>query len=173
MLVDDKNVTPLLVAASNNFVSVAKELLLRNCCIDTLGEIKIERTSLTLTPFKCALLKGYVDMCRLLVLSGYGLQNEGYLFRGQQRSGSQDSNASNDSNEIPSVLVEDAVFSAWLHDQAHTPWSLAILTRSCIRLLLGKPFKLRLEALPLPRAIKDYLLMKELLQQEEETNDVE
>ena len=145
---DDKNVTPLLVAASNNYLDVVKQLLLTNCRVNTLGEIKIDRTSLTLTPFKCALLKGYLDMAKLLVLAGYNLHHEEYLWSNK---------------DVPGVLVENVEFWSWVQEQVNVPWSLAIQSRIRIRELLGKPLKQRLEQLPLPRAIKDYVLLKDLL----------
>jgi ankyrin repeat protein len=194
LFADDKNVTPLLVAAANNYVDVAKRLLAMNCRVDVLGELKVERTSVRATPFRCALLKGHVAMARLLVLAGYTLHREPYVWhlccctkpgskhrdsdddddeeenrnparnRDRQRDGDSHREGDDDADAPPTVLQENEELRAWLVEHVRVPRALAEVARWHIRRLLGKPLRQRLDALPLPRAIKDYVLMKDLLE---------
>ncbi|KAK2153608.1 hypothetical protein LSH36_291g03048 [Paralvinella palmiformis] len=50
----------------------------------------------------------------------------------------------------------------WIHQRMHTPWALRELCRGCIRRMLGYRASDKVELLPVPTTVKDFLNMKEL-----------
>jgi hypothetical protein len=80
MCADDCGVTPLLVAAVNDHLSICRLLINSNCRIDVVGDIKLNGVQRQLTPLQGAILRGNYEVARLLVFAGASVTSEKYLF---------------------------------------------------------------------------------------------
>lgn len=98
--------------------------------------------------FQIAAEKGHYEICRMLATYGY----VDFTARVQIYT-----------NYVPPRLVtesEDVV--QWLRRKMQTATSLQELCRKCIRKRLGYKIVQNVECLPMPRALKDYVLIKEM-----------
>lgn len=136
-----------MVAALNNRLLLAKKLIIHNSDMEVEGVLAVDRIWVTMTPFYCALFKGYKQFAVLLVYAGYTLKKERYLWTNQN---------------VPTILVKDLEFWLWLKEVAASPLSLMTICRNVIRRSLGAHIRMKMDALFLPKAIKKFLLLEEL-----------
>lgn len=151
-LPDDCGVTPLLAAAYQGRLKCAALLLRANCCLDTVGELKVDRVYRSVSPLRCAIARGHFDVVRLLVGAGASPRTEQFLYDGGFDS-------------VPSALLEDCDLWGWLVGHVSNPLTLFDIcvhrTRRCIGLGIG----VKLDQLPLPGFIKRCLLLDDLFSQ--------
>lgn len=136
------------MAVSGNRLGIVKLLLRENCRLEIPGEVKVDSNLLEVTPFECAVLKKHWVVARYLVWAGYDLRCEKYLL---------------DTSQVPMTLLEDLEFWDWAHECAANPQSMLVLCRNLFRRRLGHSVARKVEILPLPAKMKDFLLLKDLV----------
>lgn len=148
IVTDHTKGTALLAAAFNGREDITSLLLNYNCQLDTPGDVRIERINITFTPLQCAIHIGFTCVARLLVLAGAHLNDLTYLWTNE---------------DVPESLVMECDFWSWLIEQATNVSPLVILCQRTIRKILGKPIHRKVELLPLPRSIKGFILLHNVL----------
>ncbi|XP_033761299.1 serine/threonine-protein phosphatase 6 regulatory ankyrin repeat subunit B-like [Pecten maximus] len=138
-------------AVVSNKVEIIRLMVIHNCDLEQPGKYFSDGVYKSL--FQIAAEKGHFDICRLLASFGYvDFRARGYIYM----------------NYIPPRLVteqEDVV--QWLRRKMQTPTSLQLLCRKCIRKRLGHKIVHTVECLPIPRALKEFVLIKDMDEEEE------
>ncbi|XP_069111546.1 ankyrin repeat domain-containing protein 6-like [Argopecten irradians] len=138
-------------AVVSNKVEIIRLMVVHNCDLEQPGKYFSDGVYKSL--FQIAAEKGHFDICRLLASFGYvDFRARGYIYM----------------NYIPPRLVteqEDVV--QWLRRKMQTPTSLQLLCRKCIRKRLGHKIVHTVECLPIPRALKEFVLIKDMDEEEE------
>lgn len=133
-------------AVATNKIEVIRLMIVHNCDLEQPG--KYFSNGIYKSLFQIAAEKGHFEICRLLATFGYvDFTARVHIY----------------TNYIPSRLVteqEDVV--QWLRKKMQTATSLQQLCRKCIRKSLGYRIVQNLECLPMPRALKDFVLIKEV-----------
>ena len=94
------------------------------------------------------IISGHLDGARMLILAGYDLRQETYLWTNKN---------------IPEVLVLNPEFWEWIQEFISSPPPLRQLVRRLFRRILGCPLNKKLEKLTiLPQFLRNYILMLEL-----------
>ncbi|KAK3578853.1 hypothetical protein CHS0354_010212 [Potamilus streckersoni] len=143
-LVDSENHTPLWYAIKNSKLEVIRLLLRANSQADTYQ--CPENIPSEACPVRLAIQQKMINVLKLLILTGYDRHHLRACFFSQE-----------DSDWLKNVEE----FSHWL-DHASGALTLKQTCRMWIRHQLGRTLYHDLQQLPLPQAMKDYLLMKEL-----------
>ncbi|KAK6171505.1 hypothetical protein SNE40_019682 [Patella caerulea] len=140
--VDSTWKTPLFYATDNNRFEVVKLLLKANSKVDLFQ--CSNSNPLEACPVRMAFEKGFVNIIKLFILTGY------------------------DNAHLKECLSEDTVseecrseLSHWIHN-ANDVMALRGICRKWIRHHLGNMFYHDLKSLPIPDKLRDFLLMKEL-----------
>ncbi|OWF50780.1 inversin-like [Mizuhopecten yessoensis] len=138
-------------AVVSNKVEIIRLMVIHNCDPEQPGKYFSDGVYKSL--FQIAAEKGHFDICRLLASFGYvDFRARGYIYM----------------NYIPPRLVteqEDVV--QWLRRKMQTPTSLQLLCRKCIRKRLGYKIGNTVECLPIPRSLKEFVLIKDMDEEEE------
>lgn len=148
--VDDKNVTPLHLAACHNFLTIAKLLIRANCSLDTCAEVTLfDVRHTSVTPFACALVSGYADFAELILDSGYDIRRESTAIIDLITSGQ-------------TVLVNPDLLErlSYFHNN---PLPLLSLCRSFLRKHLGRDLERKVVQLPVPVGVKNYIRLSHIL----------
>ena len=138
---------PLLTAARENRLDIARKLLRANC--DMTSSIPNPSTdeSWEMTPFRCAVEHEHWEFVELMLQAGYDLKSEVYLLTNQ---------------DVPDQLVLNLDLWLRLIEHVTTPIPLLVQCRQRVRNLLGRKLHLTVAHLPLPTFLKELLLLKHL-----------
>ncbi len=149
-LSDEKGTVPLLQAVSHNHLPLAALLIHYNCSLNVEGTVALSRTeSQQLSPLQCAVIRGYSEMCTLLVEAGSDVTHLAYLLTNEN---------------VPPALVEDCDLWLWLRDCSSTPQPLIVLCRQTVRHCLGLNISQKLASLAIPDYIVQCILLTNTLQ---------
>ena len=143
------HLTPLHLAASTNNLEMAKYLLNVHCSVDIKQEVEVRRnTAMALTPFGYALHKGHLDLAKMIVHAGYNLREERYLWA---------------EGDTPEILLINPELWYWLQGLSQNPRRLSHLCQIALRSVLEKTTEEAVSDLPLPKSIKDAILLNNFL----------
>lgn len=135
--------TAAFEAVMSNKSDIIRMLIIYNCDLDIPGKYYPDGTYKSL--FQLAAEKGHFVICRLLASYGYvDFKARGHFYP----------------NYIPSRVTDQDRIVQWLRKRMHTATSLQQLCRKCIRKNIGHRILQKVETLPMPRALKDYVLVK-------------
>lgn len=138
-------------AVVSNKVDIIRLMVIHNCDPEQPGKYFSDGVYKSL--FQIAAEKGHFDICRILASFGYvDFRARGYIYM----------------NYIPPRLVteqEDVV--QWLRRKMQTPTSLQLLCRKCIRKKLGHKIIHGVDGLPIPRSLKEFVLIKDMDKEED------
>ena len=132
-------------AVVNNKIDVVKLMIFYNCDLDV--PAKYFSNGIYKSIFQLAAEKGHFEQCRLLSSLGY----VDYGARNSLYTGYVPSRPSENDDNIHSLRV-----------QMHSVVSLQHLCRKCIRKMAGHRLLEKVEFLPMPRALKDYVVIKHI-----------
>ena len=93
--------------------------------------------------------RGNFEIAELLVMAGYALQEETYLFT--------------DDADVPETLLCNFEFWKWLFEFTRNPVPLMLQCRRCIHRCLGKQTVHKVNELALPARMRDFLLLKDIV----------
>lgn len=141
--VQDKMSSPLLTAVERNSVGCVKTLLRANCDLSVIGLSK----SGPVTAFELALLKGHLDICRMILLTGHRVSLAQLPALEQA---------------LAELLQGEEELFQQLMRQMSTPPLLMQACRRQIRQCVGPRVSMSLGKLPLPESLLKYLTLEEL-----------
>lgn len=94
-----------------------------------------------------SLFRGHFQIAELIVIAGYNLQEEAYLFT--------------DDDQVPDTLLCNIDFWMWLCQFTKNPMPLLLQCRRSIHRCLGKQTVHSVDGLPLPPRLRDFILLKD------------
>jgi ankyrin repeat protein len=139
--------TPLGHCVQNNFLESAVLLVQANCNLNLPCRLSIHRTLANYHPLEIAVRLGHGSMTRLLVQAGSNMEPLRTLWI---------------AGEVSEKLLQDDSFLVWMDNTLKTPRSLAGLCRLAITQCLGHKIKSKVQLLPLPPTVKDFLLFNDV-----------
>lgn len=132
-------------AVVSNKIEIIRLMVVHNCDLEQPGKYFTNGVYKSL--FQIASERGHFTICRLLAVHGYVDYRARMYFH---------------PSYIPPRLVPEAEFVVnWLRKKMQTTTSLQQLCRKCIRKRIGYKIAESVETLPMPRALKDYVLIKD------------
>lgn len=132
-------------AVLGNKRDIIRLMVTYNCDLDYPGKYYTEGVSKSL--FQLAAERVHLEICCLLATFGY----IDYSARAHFYA-----------NYIPTRMIDQEHRAKWLRHKMQTATSLQQLCRKCIRKRIGYKIIQKVEGLPMPRSLKDYLLVKEM-----------
>ena len=100
-----------------------------------------------MTPFRYAVTLEYWHFAEMLVFAGYDLHHEQYLLTNE---------------DVPVALILNCEFWTRLLERLATPTPLCVSCRNYIRHILKMPLKPKVDSLPIPSKLKDFLMLKDI-----------
>lgn len=157
---DDKNATPLHMAACRNFRQIGKLLVRANCSLYMLAEVTLSgRLHSHVTAFGCAVILGHAEFAELLVAAGYDIREEPTSRLGLVTSAQSVTSAvASTLHPMTSSIVDEELVER-LEYWYRNPRPLAVMCRSLVRSLLGRNTERKVNSLPLPIGVKNNLLL--------------
>lgn len=155
---ENENRTPLLVAVMWNRPTIVVLLVDANCELDVPAVLSYFMryrmpNETSRTPLEAAVLKGYYDVCQILVMAGSDVN----VLLNFTRSDIMLSLTTS----MEAVVDPDHDYGHWL-DSVSQPRSLKQISRIAVRKHLGPVHKKDLKTLRLPDVLHNYLLLPEL-----------
>ena len=148
-LATEGGITPLWIAAYERNHLIVKLLIMYGCNIDKFGEFSETDIykHIPKSPFRIAIERGNYDIARTFLKAGCNLRQESWLYSG----------ANIEMNRENVALLKE------IRERNENPACLKSLTRSTIRNVIRKNAVVwKVNSLPLPRRLKEYLLFQDL-----------
>ncbi|KAK0049487.1 serine/threonine-protein phosphatase 6 regulatory ankyrin repeat subunit A [Biomphalaria pfeifferi] len=166
-------VTPSLVCASNGDLATLKPLIYHNCDLTIKGNVykRKWRLEFILDTFELAYMEGYLDLCTLMIRSGYPVSTLRHIFARDLAETEENTAVQLDFMDHPHLTLCNSArlppdfreTLKWFLEVASNPRSLRDEAVRVIRLCLGQRLILGIETLPLPSFVKSYILFNHLL----------
>lgn len=132
-------------AVVSNKIEIIQAMIEHNCDLEVPGKYYSDGVYKSL--FQIAAEKGHFETCRLLAQFGYLDFSARVFFH---------------TNYFPTRVSDSDAAVQWLRKKLQTVTSLQVLCRKCIRKRLGHKIQQNVENLPVPRALKDFVIIKEM-----------
>lgn len=152
LLVDADGVTALHMAVYYNHADCTRLLIGSNAKLDHRAQFYLQNDSrlvTDITPFGCALEAQNIFMAQLLIRAGYRLSTDRHIL---------------EIDRAPLFLKQNPEFLCWLISVLCETEDLKAICRREVRMYLGRKLTEKVDLLPLPTLIKNYLLLEDVLQ---------
>lgn len=137
--------TPLLVAVKQKDINTVRALIDWNCRLDIVGRCRVRREDYEFDPFELAIDQGLWDIVNLLIIAGYKVSKLSYVRE-------RDSMIN-----IPPSLKGNPDMFGLLVEIASSPPTLMKSSTLVVYKAIKSNIMNKIDSLPLPPTIKDYL----------------
>lgn len=141
-VIDVSGNTPLIDAIRENHVKAATILIRRGCNMNIIGHCTIGAKYAWFTPLEIAVHCGYIRMSRLLVQAGCDVSAV---------------NRWTECGDLPTSLKQHEPWLKWLQEAASGTRHLSELCRLTISRVLGSRLVSKVNLLPVPSSVRDFL----------------
>ncbi len=148
----DRGISPLFLAIRENHKDCVRALLRAGCSLDVMAEAAGKQY---VGPFEYALIRGYVDISKMLLACGITKNVMNPLMLSDAFENLLD-------RETEEEVEEAVELVDWIIDQLKDPPSLQLLCRKAIRGHMGIRVLGGVLELPLPQKMINYLALSEL-----------
>ena len=145
-----KGLTALHHAAIKNHLGIVKSLIRSNARLDIVCHKKYCGYPEPFTAFRLAAHEGHTQIAILLVEAGHDLHTEGFL---------------KEERYYPEKLKNNVELLSFLHYRRHVAPSMISCCIQVIRKTCGENIFFKVMALELPKALKDHILLKDVLEE--------